>query len=91
MTAHPSSGNPAEDKELDMANRNQHVVPRDDQWAVRGAGAKKDTEHFDRKQDAVDRAREIAQNQHSELVVHGQNGKIQYKDSHGHDTYPPKG
>ena len=71
--------------------RDQHVVPRDDQWAVRGAGAKKDTEHFERKQEAVGRAREIAQNQHSELVVHGQNGKIQYKDSHGHDPYPPKG
>jgi len=74
-----------------MNKRNQHVVPRDDAWAVRGAGAKRDTEVFDRKQEAVNRAREIAQNQQTELVVHGQNGKIQYKDSHGNDPFPPKG
>lgn len=74
-----------------MSKRNQHVVPRDDGWAVRGAGAKRDTEQFDRKRDAVNRAREIAQNQQTELVVHGQDGKIQYKDSHGHDPFPPKG
>lgn len=74
-----------------MTKRNQHVVPRDDQWAVRGAKATRDTELFDRKQDAVDRGREIAKNQRTELVIHGQNGKIQSKDSHGHDPFPPKG
>jgi uncharacterized protein YdaT len=74
-----------------MSKRNQHVVPRDDGWAIRGAGAQRDTEVFDLKREAVDRAREIAQNQQTELVVHGQDGKIQYKDSHGHDPFPPKG
>lgn len=74
-----------------MSRRNQHVVPRGEQWAVRGAGTKRDTELFDHKQDAVVRAREISQNQQTELVVHGQNGRIQYKDSHGHDPFPPKG
>jgi uncharacterized protein YdaT len=74
-----------------MPKRNQHVVPRPDGWAVRGAGASRDTEVFDRKQEAVDRARHIAQNQQTELVVHGQDGKIQYKDSHGQDPFPPKG
>lgn len=74
-----------------MSKRNQHVVPREVGWAVRGAGAQRDTQVFDRKQDAVDRAREISQNQKSELVVHGQNGRIQYKDSHGNDTFPPRG
>lgn len=74
-----------------MTKRNQHVIPRGDQWAVRGAGARRDTELFDRKQDAVDQARGISQNQQTELVVHGQNGRIQYKDSHGQDPFPPKG
>lgn len=32
----------------------------------------------------------IAQNQHSELVIHGRNGQIRDKDSHGHDPCPPK-
>jgi len=74
-----------------MTKRNQHVVPREDGWAVRGAKSTRDTEHFDRKQDAVDRAREISNNQGTELVVHGLNGKIQYKDSNGNDPFPPKG
>lgn len=73
------------------SKRNQHVVPHDGGWAVRGAGAQRATEHFDRKVDAVQRGREIAQNQHTELVVHGRNGVIQSKDSHGHDPFPPKG
>ncbi len=74
-----------------MTNRNQHVVPRDDKWAVKGAGTTRATELFDRKSDAVDRAREIAQNQHTELLIHGRDGRIQSKDSHGHDPFPPKG
>ncbi|MFJ7565543.1 DUF2188 domain-containing protein [Herminiimonas sp. NPDC097707] len=71
--------------------RNQHVVPQDDQWAVKGANSQRATELFDRKSDAVERAREIAQNQKTELVVHDQKGRIQYKDSHGNDPFPPKG
>lgn len=74
-----------------MRKRNQHVVPRDDGWAIRGVGAKRDTGHFDRKQDAVHRAREITQNQGTELVIHGRDGQIQSKDSRGHDPFPPKG
>lgn len=71
--------------------RNQHVVPHADGWAVKGEKAQRVTELFDRKSDAVHRAREIAQNQKTELVVHKQDGKIEYKDSHGHDPFPPKG
>lgn len=74
-----------------MSKRNQLVVPRDDGWAIRRPGAKRDTGHFDRKQDAVDRAREITQNQGTELVIHGRDGQIQSKDSYGHDRFPPKG
>lgn len=73
------------------SKRNQHVVPHQDKWAVRGAGAERATEIFDRKSEAVGRAREIAQNQHTELVIHGKDGQIQSKDSHGHDPFPPKG
>jgi len=78
-------------KVINMTKRNQHVVPREDGWAVQGAGAKRATELFDRKTDAVDRAREISRNQGSELLIHGKNGQIQSKDSHGNDKFPPKG
>ena len=73
-----------------MSKRNQHIVPHADGWAVRGAGASRATETFDRKSDAIDRGREIAQNQRSELVIHGRDGQIQSKDSHGYDPFPTK-
>jgi hypothetical protein len=73
------------------SKRNQHVVPREDGWAVKGAGAGRATATFDHKADAVARAREIARNQGTELLVHGRDGKIETRDSHGHDPFPPKG
>lgn len=85
------SSSSAVTKVTDMTKRNQHVVPREEGWAVKGAGAKRATELFDRKADAVDRAREISQNQGTELLIHGKNGQIQSKDSHGNDKFPPRG
>ena len=71
--------------------RNQHVVPQGQGWAVKGAGAVKATELFTTKAPAVERGREIARNQGTELVIHGRDGVIQSKDSHGNDGFPPKG
>lgn len=34
--------------------------------------------------------RDIAKKQGTELVIHGRDGKIQDKDSFGHDPCPPK-
>jgi len=36
-------------------------------------------------------AREIAQRQGTELFVHGRDGRIRERDSHGHDPHPPRG
>lgn len=73
------------------SRRNQHVVPHGSAWAVRGAGADRATGIFDTKSKAVDRARAIAQHQGTELLVHGKDGQIQTRDSHGQDPFPPKG
>ena len=74
-----------------MAGKNQHVVPRGDAWAVKGAGNKRATSFHDTQKQATDAARRIAENQGSELVVHRPDGRIRDKDSHGHDPFPPKG
>lgn len=71
--------------------KNQHVVPNESGWAVKGEGNSKATKVFDTKQPAINYAREIARNQKSELVVHNKDGRIAQKDSHGHDPHPPKG
>lgn len=39
----------------------------------------------------MDAGRKISQNQKTELVIHGMNGRIQSSDSHGNDPCPPKG
>lgn len=70
--------------------KNQHVVPHEGNWGVRGAGNKKITEVSPTQAQAIDRARSIAKNQGSEVVIHGRNGQIRDKDSYGNDPYPPK-
>ncbi len=74
-----------------MSGKNQHVVPRNGQWAVRGAGNSRDTGVFETQREAIDRGREISRNQGSELLIHGRNGQIRERDSHGADPFPPKG
>lgn len=70
---------------------NQHVVPRGDDWAVVGEGNSRDTSHHDTQSEAIAAARGIARNQKSELLVHGENGRIRDRNSYGHDPSPPKG
>jgi len=74
-----------------MGKRNQHVVPRGNEWAVAGEGAERASSVFNTKVQATDAARVIVRNQGTELVIHGRDGRIQSKDSHGHDPYTPKG
>ncbi|WP_421702154.1 DUF2188 domain-containing protein [Aliiroseovarius sp.] len=74
-----------------MAKRNQHVVPHDRGWAVRGAGAQRASSVHSTQSEAISAARQTAHNQGSELLIHGRNGQIRARDSHGNDPYPPKG
>lgn len=69
----------------------QHVVPHPEGWAVKPAGGDRASSVHDTQREAIDRAREIARNQNSELFIHGADGKIRSRDSHGHDPNPPKG
>jgi protein-tyrosine-phosphatase len=71
--------------------KNQHVVPHPDGWAVKSAGASRATKVVATQQEAIDVARQIAQNQQSELLIHGTNGQIREKNSYGNDPHPPKG
>jgi uncharacterized protein YdaT len=74
-----------------MSRKNQHVVPHQEGWAVRGEGNSRVTSMHETQREAIEVARQISQHQHSELVIHGRDGKIRDKDSHGHDPFPPKG
>lgn len=70
--------------------KNQHVVPYGEQWAVRGEGNDRVTSVVSTQKEAIERAREFAQNQESEVVIHRPNGQIRDKDSYGNDPFPPR-
>ncbi len=73
-------------------NQNQHVTPhKDGGWQVKGAGNSRATVRTETQADAIKIARDIAINKHSEVVIHGQNGRIREKNSYGNDLCPPKG
>jgi len=69
--------------------KSQHVVPNGDNWGVKGEGNEKLTKVFDTQKEAIGYAKIIAQNQHSEVVIHNKEGKIRDKDSYGNDPFPP--
>ncbi|MHC5539773.1 DUF2188 domain-containing protein [Singulisphaera rosea] len=71
--------------------KNQHVVPHEGGWAVRGEGNSRATSVHPTQTQAINAATQIATNQHSELLIHGQDGQIRERNSFGHDPYPPKG
>lgn len=73
-------------------SKTHHVVPSPNGgWDVKRGGAERASGHFDKKQDAIDAAREISRNQGTELKIHNQDGRISSSDSHGNDPNPPKG
>lgn len=72
-------------------SKNQHVVPHEDGWAVRGEGNSRVTSIHPTQAEAIEHGREIAHNQRGELFIHGRNGQIRERDSEGNDPFPPKG
>jgi uncharacterized protein YdaT len=71
--------------------KNQQVVPHPDGWAVKSEGAERATKVVDTQREAIDIARQIAQNQQSEMLIHRPNGQIREKNSYGNDPHPPQG
>ena len=74
-----------------MSKKNQHIVPSDYQWGIKGEGNKKMTAIFDTQEEAINAGRDIAKNQRSELFIHNRKGQIRERDSYGNDSFPPKG
>jgi len=69
-----------------------HVVPNPQGgWDVKIGGKKKPVSHHNTKDTAIKSGRVTSRNEKSELFIHGRDGKIQRKDSHGSDPYPPEG
>ena len=74
-----------------MSSKGQHVVPSGDKWSVRRTGASKASGTFATQGEAIERARDAAQKQGTELYIHGRDGRIRERNSYGRDPFPPKG
>lgn len=62
-----------------------HIVPHKEKWAVKKEGVDKPTRVTNTQKEAIDIGRELAKKNQSELLIHGQNGKIREKNSYGND------
>lgn len=72
--------------------KNQHVTPHPNGgWQVKGENNSRATVRTTTQKEAISIARSIAQNNHSEVVIHNKQGMIREKNSYGNDPYPPKG
>ena len=69
--------------------KNQHVVPHEKGWAVKGEGNSKATRVTDTQKEAINIAQDIARNQQSDTKIHGRDGKIRAGNSYGNDPCPP--
>ncbi len=64
-----------------------HVVKnrQTNEWQLKQDGALRSSGNFHTQREAISRGRQIAQNQHEELSIHGVDGKIREAWSYGND------
>lgn len=71
--------------EEEKMNKEHHVVPNaQGGWDIKQTHHSKKY-HFDTKEEAINKARELSSKEHTELVIHDKQGRIDTKDSHGND------
>ena len=70
-----------------------HVVPsqsRPGKFVAKEAGKSKAITRPATQAATIEKARPVAKQNKSELVIHGRDGKIRDSDSFGHDPMPPR-
>lgn len=59
-----------------MAERNQHVVPHPQGWAVKKEWSNRATAIFDTQKEAIEYGRRLAIRQRTELIIHNRKGEV---------------
>ena len=71
--------------------KNIHVTHRrDGNWAVIGEGDQRASSLHDTQGGALKAGQPLAENNRSELVIHGRDNRIRNKNSFGNDPFPPR-
>jgi hypothetical protein len=60
-----------------------HVVPQASRWGLEVDGDIRST--HDTQEEAISDGRNLAEQEQGELVIHGEDGEIREKGSHGND------
>lgn len=76
-----------------MGRKTYHVAPDGNgDWKVKGEGNSRASGVHANKTDAVGQAKNLAKAQPlGQVIIHGQDGKIQTEYTYGKDPFPPKG
>jgi len=73
------------------SHRPIHVVPHGDGgWATRREGADRVGSTHGTQGSAIEAGRDRARREHTELFIHGRDGRIRDRDSFGNDPFPPR-
>ncbi len=74
-----------------MSRKNVHVTPHPDGgWQTKREGASRAGSRHSTQGAAIERAREQAIRERSEVVIHRPDGTIRDSDSYGSDPNPPQ-
>jgi len=68
-----------------------HVVKHGSEWAAKKAGAERASIITPTQKESIDWAKQQAQKEKSEVIIHGENGQIRERNTYKKDPYPPKG
>ncbi|EMR06560.1 hypothetical protein C772_01455 [Bhargavaea cecembensis DSE10] len=71
--------------------KNIHVIPVDDRWGVKAEGESEPSQVVDTQEEAFEIGRELAKQERSELLIHGEDGQIRERNTYGKDPFPPRG
>lgn len=65
----------------ELMDKGEHVLSHKQGWAVKAEDAEKPSNVYETKQEAVNRAEEIAENKGTQVIIHKKDGTIQRKQS----------
>lgn len=75
---------------VEKGKKSQHVVPNQNGWVVIGGGTERHADTFGTQQEAIERAKSIAQSQGTAVYIHGTDGRIRDMESYDSDPFPPQ-
>lgn len=67
---------------VEKGKKNQHVLPKGNEWVVKRADSQRASQVFGTQQEATSYAESIAQSQGTAVFVHGSDGRI--RDTRGY-------